>query len=272
MFNYEQTRRVKLATSNYQFETNRNKTKFFIIVLVLQILSVLRVSSAFQFRSNSVHSQQTTLVLQQKKISFGYVKFFSTSKQHEDINNESCQQQLSSLLSIQESIDNINEDTTLSAIKQHDQLQSINQKQIQTEVDSAYNYKIVLYDLTRAGLLGLITGSSVAAFKLLIEILRLESYSLPFLVEPLIAALVPAIGGLAVGLLALFGPFPPGLKGIVKETDRDTRALFADDEANSTFNPLPFLRKTLAAICTLGTGCSLGPGTCKLTNWNFSVS
>lgn len=125
--------------------------------------------------------------------------------------------------------------------------------------EESSNYKLVLYDLTRAGLLGVITGASVAAFKLLIESLRLEAYSLPFLVEPLVAALVPAFGGLVVGLLALFGTFPPGLRGIIKETDRDSKALFSDNDTQ--FKPFAFLRKTVAAIFTLGTGCSLGPGT-----------
>lgn len=126
----------------------------------------------------------------------------------------------------------------------------------QTESD----YKLLVYDLSIAGVIGVVTGTSVAIFKLLIESLRLEAYSFPFLVEPLFAALVPAFGGLMVGILALFGKFPPGLRGIIKETDQDSKALFSNIDENTPFNPFAFMRKTLAAIATLGTGCSLGPG------------
>lgn len=122
------------------------------------------------------------------------------------------------------------------------------------------NYKYVFYDLPRAGAIGILTGAAVAVFKIAIESIRLASYSLPGMKEPPATAFVPAFGGLLVGLLAWFGPFPPGLKGIIQETDVDSKALFFDDDSNQKFNVLAFVRKTIAAIVTLGTGCSMGPG------------
>lgn len=120
---------------------------------------------------------------------------------------------------------------------------------------------IVFHDLTRAGLLGVTTGASVAVFKLMIESLRAEAYSTTLMQNTIIpSAIIPGLGGLVVGILALCGPFPPGLKGIIQETDRESKAIFFGDECNQQFVPSAFFRKTIAAIFTLGSGCSLGPG------------
>ena len=90
----------------------------------------------------------------------------------------------------------------------------------------------------RAGLLWIITGVSVAAFKEWIQTIHLEAYSFSFLVEPMIAALVPAFDGLLVGLLSIAGKFPPGLSGIIKDADNETRELFSisDDDNNNNNN------------------------------------
>jgi hypothetical protein len=83
--------------------------------------------------------------------------------------------------------------------------------------------------------------------------------------------LIPAIGGILVGLLLKFGEMPPGLRDTVKEVDLDSmRATNATppDELLACINLPPasqrndlgrFSRKALAATVTLGTGNSLGP-------------
>jgi hypothetical protein len=130
--------------------------------------------------------------------------------------------------------------------------------------NNSNNYRFVFYDLSRAGLLGTVTGASVAVFKLCIESLRLLAYSLPVNKEgrwsDTFMPFIPALGGLIVGLLALCVDFPPGLRGTIQETDRDSKAKFFGDECNKQFSAVAFLLKTIAAIFTLGTGCSLGPG------------
>lgn len=130
--------------------------------------------------------------------------------------------------------------------------------------DSNNNYRFVFYDLSRAGLLGVVTGASVAVFKLCIESLRNLSYNLPLHSSwkhaHLVIPFIPALGGLVVGLLTSCVSFPPGLRGTIQETDRDSKAKFFGDECNKQFSALAFFLKTIAAICTLGTGNSLGPG------------
>lgn len=115
------------------------------------------------------------------------------------------------------------------------------------------------YVLAQAALIGILTGCSVSVFKLSIEALKAFFYTGPSNVlvrHAMLRPLIPALGGLIVGLLGLFGPFSPGLKGTLEEADSETAN---SNEIQSSPHSFRFLRKTLAAVVTLGTGCSLGP-------------
>jgi hypothetical protein len=129
---------------------------------------------------------------------------------------------------------------------------------------------ILINNLTRSGLVGITTGALIALFKLSIELVRNDTYS-GLLVDTIHfpKPLIPVLGGLVVGIIGnnssnivcfLCGPFPPGLKGIIQQTDKESKAIFFGDECNKSFSTLAFFRKTIAAIFTLGTGSSLGPG------------
>jgi len=110
----------------------------------------------------------------------------------------------------------------------------------------------------QASLVGIMAGYSVGAFKLSIDALRRFTYDSTLLEhgpQLLLLPLIPAAGGIAVGLLSLFGAFPPGLRGTVVSVDKQA----ASDVSEPSQRRLDFLRKTIAAVCTLGTGCSLGP-------------
>mmetsp|Transcript_7913 Transcript_7913/g.12120 ORF Transcript_7913/g.12120 Transcript_7913/m.12120 type:complete len:561 (-) Transcript_7913:1305-2987(-) len=110
----------------------------------------------------------------------------------------------------------------------------------------------------QASLVGITAGYSVGAFKLSIDALRRFTYDSPLLdhgSQLLLLPLIPAAGGLVVGILSLFGGFPPGLRGTVVSVDEQA----ASDAFEVNRRRIDFLRKALAAICTLGTGCSLGP-------------
>jgi hypothetical protein len=52
-------------------------------------------------------------------------------------------------------------------------------------------------------------------------------------------------------------PFPPGVRGIVDQVDRD--CLYDRDNSSKLKELADSFRKASAAIFTLGTGCSLGP-------------
>jgi H+/Cl- antiporter ClcA len=118
-------------------------------------------------------------------------------------------------------------------------------------------FRSEIYILSQAALIGVLSGWSVGIFKLSIEAVRRFSYGAPILANaPLLMPLIPALGGLAVALLNVPGPFPPGLRGTVEIVDQQSVA--SPDDVVRT-KPLAFLRKTTAAVCTLGTGCSLGP-------------
>ncbi|KAL7444061.1 hypothetical protein ACHAXM_009276 [Skeletonema potamos] len=152
-----------------------------------------------------------------------------------------------------------------------------------------------LYILSTAALIGIFTGTNIAVFKTAVELVREALYGdgiiLPFInpslwdelkgeeilifslriSEILPIWLIPAIGGILVGLLLKFGEMPPGLRDTVKEVDLDSmRATNATppDELLACINLPPasqrndlgrFSRKALAATVTLGTGNSLGP-------------
>ena len=131
------------------------------------------------------------------------------------------------------------------------------------EPPSSLQFRKASLDLSAAAIVGLLTGLLVACFKLSIEAVRVLVYEQSWLViDPRLVAVVPLLGGLCVGaLLGIGGSFPPGLQGKVKEVD----ALSSHHETNaSNDNDIgarmaASVRKTLAAVCTLGTGCSLGP-------------
>ena len=132
-------------------------------------------------------------------------------------------------------------------------------------------FQTTVCDMFQAGLVGALCGLCVAIFKLSIEALQDASYKekrFPTIVE----ACIPAVGGLLVGFLlwAGGGNFPPGLKGIIQEVV-NTSASGAEDndcEADKSISSnktewlhvqLHNLRKLLAAVFTLGSGCRLGP-------------
>ena len=123
-------------------------------------------------------------------------------------------------------------------------------------VDYAYRFRPLLYLHLQAGLVGILTGCSVCFFKLSINALQKWLYtSIP---TPM---LIPAIGGLLVAIIALLGPFSPGLQGIIERIDQ-----LSSSTNNRSWSQIlglstgfKSLRKVLAAVATLGTGCSLGP-------------
>jgi len=111
------------------------------------------------------------------------------------------------------------------------------------------------YNLFASAIIGALGGFAVASFKLSIEELREILYMSSF-AKNLPIFFVPLLGGIGVSTLAaVFGEFPPGLRGTVKEIDTDSLTI----SDASQWSPSRFLSKPLAAICTLGTGCSLGP-------------
>ena len=112
------------------------------------------------------------------------------------------------------------------------------------------------YMLLQAALIGISGGAAVALFKTLIDDTRHFVYNLEF--AYLILPLIPALGGIVVGLLALPGSFPPGLKGSIQEVDKDSRRAVSGSFTPPR-HPFGFLRKTAASVATLGTGSSLGP-------------
>jgi hypothetical protein len=139
-----------------------------------------------------------------------------------------------------------------------------------------------LYILSTAALIGLLTGSNIACFKTAVEFVREALYGdgvellrgsdiLLRISEMLPLWLIPAVGGILVGLLLSIGDMPPGLRDTVKEVDLDSiRATNATppDELIMCTNLPPasqrndfgrFSRKAIAATVTLGTGNSLGP-------------
>ncbi|KAL7445760.1 hypothetical protein ACHAXH_008021 [Discostella pseudostelligera] len=154
------------------------------------------------------------------------------------------------------------------------------------------------YILFTAVLIGLFTGINIAVFKTAVEFVREVLYGdglnlqliSPYLwgggdggeeirtlslrlSEVLPISVIPAVGGLIVGLLLRFGgDMPPGLRDAVREVDLDSirasNATPSIELISCTKNIPPpserndflrFTRKALAATATLGTGNSLGP-------------
>lgn len=112
------------------------------------------------------------------------------------------------------------------------------------------------YQQALAGLIGIIVGLSVAGFKLAIERIREICYY--DLINYIPIFLIPVLGGIAVSVLAYVGDgeFPPGVVGVISEVDRDAMNM---NEKSKLSELGGSFRKALAAIFTLGTGCSLGP-------------
>ncbi len=152
-----------------------------------------------------------------------------------------------------------------------------------------------LYILSTAALIGILTGTNIAVFKTAVELVREALYGdgiiLPFLnpvlwnelrgediltitlrtSEIIPIWLIPAFGGVLVGLVLTIGDMPPGLRDTVKEVDLDSMRATnatAPDELLACVDLPPaserndfgrFSRKAVAATLTLGTGNSLGP-------------
>lgn len=117
------------------------------------------------------------------------------------------------------------------------------------------------YDLLQSAVVGIVSGLSVALFKLSIETVREICYQQEVLAgAEWLRALIPALGGCAVGALLLLGGtgFPPGLRGTVKIVDQESVAPVRDwlTQIKSQWGAI---RKSVAAVFTLGSGCSLGP-------------
>jgi H+/Cl- antiporter ClcA len=124
---------------------------------------------------------------------------------------------------------------------------------ITEEEEEERRFKTEIYVLTQAAFIGILSGLSVGIFKLSIDAVRRFTYGSVLAGSPFLLPLIPALGGVAVGLLSLMGVFPPGLRGTVQAVD--TQA----ESPGQGLGGLEFLRKAVAAVCTLGTGCSLGP-------------
>jgi len=126
-------------------------------------------------------------------------------------------------------------------------------------VAQSLKFRWAANELVVSVVLGVLTGFSVAIFKLSIEAMRRGSYSLPFLANtPQLTALIPAFGGLLVGLLYFLGSMPPGLRGQVSQVEEESSgpAVSISDRLKIQIDSW---RKSAGAVFTLGTGASLGP-------------
>jgi H+/Cl- antiporter ClcA len=113
-----------------------------------------------------------------------------------------------------------------------------------------------IYMLTQAVFIGILSGWLVGIFKLSIDAVRRCAYGSVLAQTTFLYPLIPAVGGLHVGFLALLGSFPPGLRGTVQAVDAQSEPTSRQNDRKGS---LAFLRKAIAAVFTLGTGCSLGP-------------
>ena len=137
-------------------------------------------------------------------------------------------------------------------------------------------FRWALNELIVSVVLGILTGYTVAIYKLSIEAMRRGSYSLSFLAQtPELMAFIPAFGGLMVGIIALLGVMPPGLRGQVAEIE-DESAGPAITVRQRLTTQLNSWKKSAASVFTLGTGCSLGPEVRELgwqsCGWNFRLT
>ena len=129
------------------------------------------------------------------------------------------------------------------------------------ETEEELRFRSATYDLTQAAVVGIATGLGVSLFKLSIEAVRGLFFEREILVNyPWLIAIIPGIGGLIVGAILLLGDLPPGLRGTVAEVDKESSKATERRSTKDSLNlQLKALRKSFAAVMTLGTGCSLGP-------------
>lgn len=136
-------------------------------------------------------------------------------------------------------------------------------QQEQEQDESALKFRYAFHDLTLAAVVGIVAGLMIALFKFSIEWVRQGFYAQPISeYNPILIAVIPALGGLVVGLLTLMGQFSPGLRGTVEQVDQDAATLNQTQRMSITKimrRQWDSLRKTVAAVFTLGSGCSLGP-------------
>jgi len=132
-------------------------------------------------------------------------------------------------------------------------------------------FRCASYLLVQSTMVGILSGWSVAIFKVLIDTVKNLSHAgtgtvlasrpwLRFLWLPLI----PTMGGVIVALLSkLGGGFPPGLKDTILSVDEggDSDSSSNDDNksiSNNAYHPIfhqfRFIKKSLASVVTLGTG------------------
>jgi H+/Cl- antiporter ClcA len=166
-----------------------------------------------------------------------------------------------------------------------------------------WSYDTTVSQLVQAGSVGAVTGVLVAIFKLVriknsferchlcyrkltsssfllqsIETVRSLTYEQDLWVTyPKLLFLIPTLGGILVGLILwLGGPFPPGLRGQLQEVDDNQHKKTPEPNSNrhdETKTQIDFVRKSSAAVFTLGTGCSLGPeGPCVEIGLNSARS
>ncbi|CAB9528777.1 exchange transporter ClcA [Seminavis robusta] len=136
-------------------------------------------------------------------------------------------------------------------------------------------FRCASYLLVQAAGVGILSGWSVGIFKILTDTVKHLAYAGTVSAKAwqrlLWLPLIPAIGGLVVALLRrLGGGFPPGMKDTIKAVDQQPDYLLGgvemqpqESSSSTAYNPIfhqfRFVKKSLAAIVTLGTGCSLGP-------------
>jgi H+/Cl- antiporter ClcA len=139
-------------------------------------------------------------------------------------------------------------------------------------------FRCASYLLTQAAGVGILSGWTVGIFKVLIDTVQHICYAgapeARTWQRLLWLPLIPTLGGFVVALLRkLGGGFPPGLKDTVQSVDESSVRQDAEEKKEynnknskdkpSACHPLfwhfRFVKKSLAAIVTLGTGCSLGP-------------
>lgn len=173
------------------------------------------------------------------------------------------------------------EDQTVASLLRSGQEQKSSTKLQSSKADSSdsppetdiQRFRCASYLLLQAAGVGVLSGWSVGLFKIMIDAVKHLCYgSLPQRISAklILLPLIPAIGGLFVATLRnLGGGFPAGMKETIVAVDEQ------HGESNSrTTADLPrlpaasyrpflhqfrFIKKMLASVITLGTGCSLGP-------------
>lgn len=144
-------------------------------------------------------------------------------------------------------------------------------------------FRCASYLLAQAAAVGILSGWSVGIFKLLTDTVKHLAYgggtstaaATQSWLRLVLLPIIPACGGVVVALLSkLGGGFPPGMRDIIKSADQlsltddyidETGKTTATATINTATAPHPvfhqfrFVKKSLAGIVTLGTGCSLGP-------------